>query len=844
MKCTHSLLSVFLVVGTLSLTGCSGFSGTSLPDVPAQGQIGPIQGSDYGGHAPLANAHVFLLEADPAGSGYGAPAKSLLTSSSASTATYESRYPIVQDTTGVACTGSNVTSCNPTYGLYYSQADAYSIYAVSGGYTCDVGYPVWLMGVAGAPTSPATSNDFAYNQIVVSTGHTLTITTTTNELFYVGEQLLFTTSDAVFGPILNGKTETVVATNLGYTQFSVVTTGSIGYPSDGTYASSGTIVAEPTNNPAAVNMAMLGVCPSSGNFSAIPFVYMNEVSTVAMAYAMAGFSKTSTNNDPMHIGIPSGDSKALAGIQNAAANADQLYDIQGSNTSTVYAGEGHIARSTSHYGGGIVPQELIDALGNVLAACVDSDNTYSGYANTGGTESIACSTLFDNATQTGIAATGTYSSNAPTTPVDIATAAFNIAHHPWSEVSNLLELPTGNVPFAPFATAATDLTIGILFQNGAFSGTYGLPISTTVDASNNIWAPTYNSGVIKFAPLGTHTTFGSTSGSAYTAFDSTGNAYVTIEGDSGTFPGVGANGVYKISSGGTSTIGTPTADFKQGNMDAVDTNNLIYVTNQELGNVVSINSTGTVQTTYTNCGSSSNYFPQYVAVDKKKNLWVVGNSVPGFGTPYDFVCLIPLTGSTSHAFVDSTPSTTPTTNLNTPYGIAVDASGNGWFVNNQNNSITKVVPTTTTPYYTATNYTAATGTLVNPNSVAIDSASNLWVSNYSASTLNLLGSSGSSNTVSATCIGEFASTGVSVAGSTPAATSSLCYAGVYTVNGNETNGYFSSPFTPALDESGDVWFANQGYIGSTSGYVTELIGVGSPTLTPLSATVSTGPVVP
>jgi hypothetical protein len=500
MKYSHSFLSCFLVVGTLSLTGCTGFSGSSVPDVPAQVQMGTIQGNDFGGHAPLANAHVFLMEVDPAGTGYGAPVKSLLTSSSAGTSEFEARYPIVQDTTGVACTGSNVTSCNPTYGLYYSQADTYSIWAVTGAYTCDVGYPVWAMGVGGSPTSPATSNNFAYNQIVVSAGHTLTITTTTNELFYVGEQLLFSSTDPTFGPILNGKTETVVATNLGYTQFSVVVNGSIGFPINGTYVSSGTILAEPTNNPSAINLAMLGVCPSSGNFSSIPFVYMNEVSTVAMAYSMAGFAKTSTNNDAMHIGIPSGNAHALAGVQNAAANADQLYDIQGSNQSTVYAGEGHIARSTSHYGGGIVPQELIDALGNVLAACVDSNNTYSGYANTGGTQSIACTTLFNSTTQTGAGVTGSYSTNAPSDPVDIATAAFNIAHHPWAQVSNLLLLPTGNVPFAPFATAATDLSIAILFQDGGFSGTYGLPISSNVDANNKSGLPRTTAASLSSAP--------------------------------------------------------------------------------------------------------------------------------------------------------------------------------------------------------------------------------------------------------------------------------------------------------------------------------------------------------
>jgi hypothetical protein len=43
---------------------------------------------------------------------------------------------------------------------------------------------------------------------------------------------------------------------------------------------------------------MLGLCPGVGNFTtSVSYVYMNEVSTAAVAYAMSGFA-----TDGLHIG--------------------------------------------------------------------------------------------------------------------------------------------------------------------------------------------------------------------------------------------------------------------------------------------------------------------------------------------------------------------------------------------------------------------------------------------------------------------------------------------------------------------------------------------------------------
>jgi hypothetical protein len=57
-------LSSAAVALLIAMTGCAGFSGASFPDAstnPQYGHLGTISGSDFGGHAPLVGAHVYVL---------------------------------------------------------------------------------------------------------------------------------------------------------------------------------------------------------------------------------------------------------------------------------------------------------------------------------------------------------------------------------------------------------------------------------------------------------------------------------------------------------------------------------------------------------------------------------------------------------------------------------------------------------------------------------------------------------------------------------------------------------------------------------------------------------------
>ncbi|MGA7156931.1 MAG: hypothetical protein WBY53_08805 [Acidobacteriaceae bacterium] len=264
------------------------------------------------------------------------------------------------------------------------------------------------------------------------------------------------------------------------------------------------------NNTAIVQLAILGNCPSSGNFStagngAISYVYENEVSTVAAAYVFQPFTVqagTTGASSAIYVGS-SNTTQGLLGIANAADTAAQLYSIQGAGgqSSSINEGEGHVAnyrtQGTSivgftvtyvpNVGNGVVPEATINKLANILAACVDST----------GASSTPCTTLFDTATETG--------DSAGVKPTDIARAAMDIArypagnystaHTPTNWVSTLAGIATGIVPYAPDlgTNVPNDFTIAINYPYTPVGG-YGTSNtdvekaeSVAVDALGQIW---------------------------------------------------------------------------------------------------------------------------------------------------------------------------------------------------------------------------------------------------------------------------------------------------------------------------------------------------------------------
>ncbi len=169
-------------------------------------------------------------------------------------------------------------------------------------------------------------------------------------------------------------------------------------------------------------MATLGACPTAGNFlGSVPYLSINELTTVASAYALAGYM-----TGPKTLSS-SGTTLATIGLANAFATSASLANTgNGSANATVGTnGKASLAK--------------IDTLADIVAACINTDGTGS-----------ACSTLFTNAQSGG------------NTPTDTITALLNIAHAPAANVSNLFNLVVASAPFQPTLTSApSDFALSI-----------------------------------------------------------------------------------------------------------------------------------------------------------------------------------------------------------------------------------------------------------------------------------------------------------------------------------------------------------------------------------------------
>lgn len=722
-RCT----SFALAFGLLALCGCKAILLATFADVPAQNPVGNIQGSVFGGHAPIVGAHVFLLEAT--WTGYAAKAKSLMGSTAAS---------VTEDQTSSA-----------TNGLYYVTSDATGAFNVTGNYTCDAGFPVYLYASGGAPNASTIISITGISETLAAGTYTYTFTAA-NQL-YAGQTVqFFGSSLAGKWSTLNSTTQTILATPSG-TSFQIATTIAAG---TGANTQSGSITAVSTVNPAIVNLAMLGLCPGVGNFTtSVSYVYMNEVSTAAVAYAMSGFA-----TDSLHIGasIPN-----KVGLQNAALNAANLYNIQGAALElpgNSAAGEGLIANQATVAGNGTVPQAELDTLGNILASCVDSANTASA-------SSITCSTLFANATSTG--------TTSGIKPIDTATAAINMAHNPGTpNVVALFALASGVVPFAPqLAATPNDFTVAITYNNITAPG------SIAIDALGDAFVPTNSSSgyVTELSPAGAVLATSSTGGSGFDsiAVAPNGNVYVAASG---------SNALYAYDANLKALSNSPwtSAPLTAPTAVAVDSSNNVYVTDG--GNSASIlqkfSSAGTLNTSISNqCLTRVTQ----IAIDPSDTLWASISSS-------NAICRVS-NPSGSQIFTSQSQPSAPT-------NVAIDSSGNGWAAAGAQTNLFMYSPSgTQTPYGVINN--AAQGGLSSPTFIAIDGANNVWLTNNG----------------NAYALSEFAHSGAAI-------TSSTGY----------QSGNLTTPSWIAIDPSGDVWIPNQG-----ANSVTELIGVATPTVTPLSA---------
>ncbi len=223
-----------------------------------------------------------------------------------------------------------------------------------------------------------------------------------------------------------------------------------------------------STNPALTLMAALGPCSA---LTPSTFININEVTTVAAAYALAGFMDTPTTLSS------SGTPLAKVGVANAFLNASNLANPT-TGTPNIYTAGGN----------GGVPAAEISTLANILAACVNSTGV-----------TAACTTLFTAATPASTSA-----------PTDTAQAIINLAHNPGLNVSTLYALATPTAPFQPTLPAAPhDWSIAITYFILGLPGQVSpYPAELQIDGLGNVWeltlpyAGNYTGSLVVFDPTG------------------------------------------------------------------------------------------------------------------------------------------------------------------------------------------------------------------------------------------------------------------------------------------------------------------------------------------------------
>jgi len=287
---------------------------------------------------------------------------------------------------------------------------------------------------------------------------------------------------------------------------------------------------------------------------------------------------------------------------------------------------------------------------------------------------------------------------------------------------------------------------------------FNLPRSVAVDSAGNVYvADSGNDSIRKITPAGVATTLagnpeylnfravGSTNGTgsaarfaipAGVAVDSAGNVYVADSANNLIREVTPAGVVTTMAGSGTGQFGSAdgtgsTAQFGTPSGVAVDSAGNVYVADTYNNTIRKVTPAGAVTTVAGSAGNSGSADgtgtvarfngPLSVAVDSAGNVYVAdtGNNTIRKVTPAGVVTTMAGTVSNTGAYADGTGSAAL---FDTPSGVAVDASGNVFVADTNNQSIRKV-----TPAGVVTTVAGREQQFYYPAGVAVDSAGNLYV---------------------------------------------------------------------------------------------------------------------
>jgi hypothetical protein len=544
------------------------------------------------------------------------------------------------------------------------------------------------------------------------------------------------------------------------------------------------------NNTAIVQIAAMAECPAAGNLAAqVPYVVINEVTTVAFAYAMSGFATT-----PYNVSSNAANSAASAtAIANALKNANNIVNLQYGQAPAVALGNSN----------SINPQAKLYALANILATCV----------NTSDPGQTPCKNLFAAATDS--------SGNHAT---DEGNAIFNIVHNQGQNVSAIWALNPSTPVFSPtLSKQPADWTMPVVYSgvvssfgtngnNQVISGAYNIAF----DAGGNAWIGDRKRGVVEMTPQGAVTAYNPGFTMVKGIAISPDSSQIWVADYSG-----GTNGKLDIMNTGGAITASSTTDMDGPSAVAFDANGNGFVVNELNGSIVGFSSAG-AYVDYS--GAVGVTTPAWISLDGNDNAWLPSTS--GNGT--QVIGRVPLNyDGNSGKFKNF--GTIATIAADFSYGLAVDSNNNAWFatndisnqgapsgenledvvrtVTNKNNGNQKVSYGLSGTSHSGSGYNG--GGLGIPYKISVDGGNNVWMANeyyqtvseWSQTLNKWLGVPGTQGT------GFFGTGEVDATGYNNASSGTTLSA------------------TP--DPSGNVWTAN------TDGTVTQLLGLATPTASPI-----------
>ncbi len=576
-------------------------------------------------------------------------------------------------------------------------------------------------------------------------------------------------------------------------------------------------VGSPTlQNNSALMMAALGDCV---DVNANTQVIINEVTTVAAAYALSGFMTTATSGGTFvaTVSAPAANSAAV-GTATVAAGLPHAFLNAASLASTV-SGSANSSTPNVSVGGtiftGAVPAVVINTLGDILQTCVNQ-----------ATGNAACTSLF-----------GFTPSITGVLPANTLQSMINLARNPYpsaaamNATTGLLSLVSGFPAFVPaLSVTPPDWTLAITYRNGIFWG----PYATTMDANDTVYAGRVSTqaNIIGLSAYGIATP-------KYTTSTSYGAAAGQIAADAFGYVWATTNGSLVVQFS-TATGGNPINEYTIGTSGtpktfgvAVDKAGNVWVGNESAvtGNIVELANAAGVYTQNYTATAAGGFGPVAVTIDAQQNVWT-GDYYTNGNLANVLPNLAAATPSATPSYASSgtvaTPISATFSKSTKPWGLVIDASANAWYGMVGGPSVTtsgveEVIPTLTSSVITglAPQAVVASALLESnyPQYPGIDGAGTIFTPNSTSAATGLAVYSSIASTVSSNNGNQTLSPSGGYLGCYPQAASP-------TTCGNGTSATPYAVYAPksvSIDSTGSVWAAI-----STGGF-TQLIGLAAPT---------------